>query len=273
MAAILLFGPDALLSLGIFEPGARIGSVQLSGALQETLFTAALFGTILAIGWAGARLAKITSPAGTRRPASFLLGMGIGIAGIAIAVAYAFIAGSAVFAEEAAGDGAGGGIALLAWGCAVVLLQAWAEEYYFRGWLQPVLARAWGQGLAIVTTAFAFAALHFIAGAESPWALVNLMLGGLLFAMLAARGGGIAAATGAHFAWNGSEQLLFGLDPNPGVGTFGSVIDLDLRGVPLWGGSGEGLNASWPMMMALAVVLVPVLILLWPRRTPALTDA
>ncbi|MET0246329.1 MAG: CPBP family intramembrane glutamate endopeptidase, partial [Sphingomonas sp.] len=75
-----------------------------------------------------------------------------------------------------------------------------------------------------------------------------------------ARSGGIAAPIAAHFAWNGSEQLIFGLDPNPGVGPFGSVLDLDLAGAARWGGSAEGLNASVGMTIALLVVLVPLLI-------------
>lgn len=253
LAAILLFGPEALQSLSVL--------LQFSPAWQVTLFTLALFGPILGVGWAGARWANVASSPAVSLPAAFLRGLGLGFAGLSIAVAYAFIAGSAGLGAGEDADGGGRQIALLAWGCAVVLFQAGAEEYYFRGWLQPVLAQRWGQGLAVMATAIAFAALHFIAGATSPWSLINLLLGGVLFGLLAARGGGIGAATGAHFAWNGGEQLLFGLDPNPGVGVFGAVVDLDLGGTPLWGGSPEGLNASLPMTLALVVVLIPLLIL------------
>lgn len=263
LAVILLFAPDAILSLSVFQAGTG-----LSDAWQETVFTLILFGSILLIGAAGARWAKVASPLGTAPLGRFVSGMGLGFAGISIALAYAFIAGSAATGEGAELAG-GKRAALLAGGCALILFQALAEEYYFRGWLQPVLARAWGEGLAVGATAFAFAALHFISGAESPWSLINLTLGGILFALLAAEGRGIAGATGAHFAWNASEQLLFGLDPNPGTGTFGAIIDLDLGGSPLWGGSAEGLNASLPMSMALAVILVPLLIVRCRRRTVA----
>ncbi|KTT68023.1 hypothetical protein [Sphingomonas sanguinis] len=47
-----------------------------------------------------------------------------------------------------------------------------------------------------------------------------------------------------------------GLDPNPGVGAFGAVLDLDLRGASLWGGSDQGLNGSWAMSLSLLALVV-----------------
>ena len=61
-------------------------------------------------------------------------------------------------------------------------------------------------------------------------------------------------------AWNGTEQLMLGLDPNPGVGSFGTLLDFDLTGPSIWGGSEEGLNASLAMSVALAVLLVPLVL-------------
>jgi membrane protease YdiL (CAAX protease family) len=135
------------------------------------------------------------------------------------------------------------------------------EEIFFRGWLQPVLSERFGVAVAVLLSTLAFAALHLMGGARSPTTLVNLFLGGLLFGLLAARGGGIAGAIGAHFAYNWSEQMVLGLDPNPGVGSFGSVLDYDLAGPAWWGGSDEGLNASIAMTIALLALLVPLLVL------------
>jgi hypothetical protein len=145
------------------------------------------------------------------------------------------------------------------WGTALIVLQAGSEEVFFRGWLQPILVKAWGAA-GIATTAVTFAALHLIGGANSVVSVLNLFLGGLLFGLLAARYGGIAAAVAAHFAWNWAEQLLFGLYPNPGNGSFGSILNLDLAGSAWWGGSDEGLNASIAMTFALAILLAPLLI-------------
>ncbi|MGF7473829.1 hypothetical protein WFJ45_24165, partial [Salmonella enterica subsp. enterica serovar Minnesota] len=60
------------------------------------------------------------------------------------------------------------------------------------------------------------------------------------------------------------EQLVLGLVPNPGLGAFGSVMDLELAGATLWGGSEEGLNASLAMTFALAMFVVPLLLLATP---------
>ena len=84
-----------------------------------------------------------------------------------------------------------------------------------------------------------------------------------MFGLLALRTGGIAAATGTHVAWNALEQLLYGLDPNPGIGSFGSVIDKDLIGPALLGGSEDGLNGSLGMTAALMAIVVPLTILGW----------
>ena len=136
-----------------------------------------------------------------------------------------------------------------------------------RGWLQPALARRWGVGPAIVAGALAFAALHIPAGAHAPVSLLNLFGGGLLFGLFAARSGGLAGAIGAHWGWNACEQLVWGLDPNPGVGSFGAVFDYELVGRAIWGGSADGLNGSIGMTVALLALLLPLALL--GRRTTA----
>lgn len=131
---------------------------------------------------------------------------------------------------------------------ALVLLQVLAEEALFRGWLQPRLQRAWGVWPGLVGAAAVFALCHLLAGPLSPTSLVTLLLGGLLFGLLAMRTGGLAAPVGAHFAYNWAEAGGLGLMPAP----YGSVVDLDVVG-PAWlGGSAEGLNASVVTVAVLA---------------------
>jgi uncharacterized protein len=87
--------------------------------------------------------------------------------------------------------------------------------------------------------------------------------------LLAARSGGLSGAIGAHFAWNWTEQILLGIDPNPGLGSFGAIANFELTGPAVWGGSDEGLNASIAMTIALLALLAPLLIL---AKRPARTD-
>lgn len=252
MAAILLAGP------GLVAPLVPAG---WSEAGQEGAFVLGIYGAMVVVALvAGAILRRRVTALGARPGWHLATGVALGLLGICLAATFATIAGGLRF-----GTGQGGSVVLLL-GLVLVLFQAAAEELYFRGWIQPVLARAWGVLPAIGATALAFAGLHMLGAAMAPLSFLNLLLGGLLFGALAAQGGGLASAIGAHFAWNGTEQLVLGLDPNPGIGSFGSLFDLDLVGPAAWGGSVEGLNASLAMAMALVVLLVPLAML---ARNPA----
>lgn len=259
MAALLGLGPGLVERhvLPVLGSGA-------SEASAEALFVVAIFGVMVLLALLAGRVSGIATATPGRAPGrSLAIGTASGLAGIGIAISYSAIAGLVH-----SGTGQASALPILG-GALVVLVQVTGEELYFRGWLQPVIARAWGAPAAIGIVSVLFAALHLLGGALSAVSLINLLLGGILFGLLAARTGGIVAPIAAHFAWNATEQLVFGLDPNPGVGPFGSIFDLDLSGAARWGGSGEGLNASIGMTMALLVVLVPLLIAARGTAEPA----
>jgi uncharacterized protein len=221
----------------------------LSAPAAEGLFTLVVFGGLLLLAVAGGFVTSVRVLAPGREPGrAALVGGALGLVGVLLSAGYAAIAGVVVPGASAAGG------ALIA-GAVVVLAQVVAEEALFRGWLQPLLARSWGAVPAAVASAALFALVHIAGGAWGPLTLLNLFAGGLFFAALAARSGGIAAPVAAHWAWNAGEQLLLGLDPNPGVGSFGAAWDLELAGATLWGGSAQGLNASLAMLVALAAIL------------------
>jgi membrane protease YdiL (CAAX protease family) len=250
--AIVWWGPEAIAAAlpTVIDLDARPRA-------GEAAFTALIFGPMLVVALIGGFFAKVRPFAPGGRPGPNLAtGAAIGLAGVLAAMFYAWLGGD-VTAGATPETGAG---ALLL-GLGVVVLQAGAEEVYFRGWLQPVLQRAWGAVAAVAVTAVVFAALHVVGGARAPLSIVNMVLGGVLFGVLAVRGGGIAGAVGAHVAWNATEQLVLGLDPNPGLGTFGSLLDLELAGASIWGGSEEGLNASLGMTIALVAILAPMAVL------------
>ena len=262
-ALIVLFGP------GLAEAaGGLIGAEDY--AALDTIAVFIIFGLLLGIALAGGAFAKVNPLAPGERPLRMAAtGAGLGLGGLGAAAGYAWLSGAL-----ASGPPAPTGIGLLLWGSLLILFMTAAEEVYFRGWLQPLIAARFGVAAAILLSALAFAALHLMGGARSAVSILNLFLGGLLFGLLAARGGGIAGAAAAHFAWNWSEQILLGVDPNPGVGSFGAFTNLDLTGPALWGGSDEGLNASLAMTLALIAIVVPLLILARARAAaPVLTPA
>lgn len=235
------------------------------GSVVETLFTFIVFAPLIVIALIGAAIDGRNALTPGVRPAGRLaLGLGVGFAGLTMSMLYALVAGTL-----ASGTAPGASAGLLLWGLGVVALQTVAEEVYFRGWLQPALTARWGTAAGVIAAALAFAALHVAGGARAPLSLVNLFLGGLMFGLFAAQGRGIAGAVGVHFAWNASEQLLYGLDPNPGIGGFGAVVDKDLIGATVWGGSGDGLNGSIGMAVVLLAILAPLVMLGWRRLAPA----
>ena len=247
MAGVIIgAGPPLIADLPLAALGAAGG---------EAAFTLLIFGALLIAGVIGGSIGGMRVWRLGERPGKMAaIGVTLGAAGLMGATALAAVSGTVRM------TGGPSGSPLLLAGAVVIAFQVAAEEVFFRGWLQPVLARTTSASVAIGAVAVAFAGLHGLARWPGALGMVNLTLGGVLFGILAARGGGIAGAFGAHVAWNGCEQLLFGLDPNPGVGSFGSLIDLDLVGASDWGGSADGLNASWAMAAALLAMVVPLVI-------------
>jgi membrane protease YdiL (CAAX protease family) len=180
-----------------------------------------------------------------------LLGFVVGFSCLTVALAVTILAGAAhTVANPPNSFGLVPGI-LLAGG--LVLLQCWAEEALFRGWLQPVLCSRWGPWRGLVATTIVFGVAHSVR-TPSLIAVMNATLAGLVFGLLALRTGGLAAPICAHFGYNWAEQSIFGLTPNPGVDAMGSVFNFDLAGPTLFSGGADELNGSISVTLALGTV-------------------
>lgn len=208
-------------------------------------------------------LAAILACAIARRPAwlpergparALAVGVVVGACGFAFSVGMAALAGAVRQGDAGpTGVAALGGVAA---GLVLIAFQAASEEVYFRGWLQPALCARWGAWPGLAVTAILFAGLHLVGGARSSLTLVNLLLGGLMFGLLALRSGGLWAPFGAHLAWNWIESCGLGLEPNPGLGPTGSVVDLDLGGPALWSGGIDTMNGSLGATLVLAALVL-----------------
>ena len=258
VAAAVVAVADLMWVLPLLEAQlpALLGERAGDAALVEFLFNAVIFGVLIIAALIGGAVERRRVIAAGEQPVPMAaIGLAVGGFGVTAAVGYAALSGTLV-----AGQAPSAAVTMLAWGAGTIAIQACGEEIFFRGWLQPGLARRWSLVPALIVTAIAFAALHVIGGARAPVSLLNLLLGGLVFGLFAAQGRGLAAAAAMHWAWNATEQLVWGLDPNPGVGGFGAIADRDLVRQGWWGGSDEGLNASIGMTFVLVAILIPLLL-------------
>lgn len=254
-AAAILLGVPSLFGVLLQVPAIAA----MPPAALETVFTLTIFVPLGLIAFAAVRIGRLPVPIGGHPGRAMAGGLALGIAAFCVSVALCVIAGTAGFgmpAEE--------GIGLLLLETVLLLVQSGAEELYFRGWLQADLQRRWGPWPALGAAALLFAALHFLVAASQPLSFATLLLGGLMFGLAYRKTGSFLVPWGLHFGWNWSEELLFGLYPNPGTGTFGALLNIDLAGSAWWGGTDEGLNASLSSIFVLVAVLAALLA--WPAE-------
>lgn len=213
---------------------------------------------VVALAVAGSLLLRQPLQLGRGSPGLTVGAFPSGIIACAVALGLAAAAGAVV-----ASPGNGAGFALFLAGSLLIGAKAFGEEFLFRGLLQPLLCRAWGAPAAITVAALGFTAIHIAGGWRDPVSLFNITLAGGWFGLLAWRTGGILAPTLAHAGYNWAEEMLFGAAPNPGTGSFGALLDIDLVGPARLGGSADGLNASLLLTAVLAAIILPLL-LRWP---------
>jgi membrane protease YdiL (CAAX protease family) len=82
------------------------------------------------------------------------------------------------------------------------------EEFFFRGFLYPVLARRTGMGMAIFLTALGFGALHALQYAFA-WGLVLIIfLVGVVLTAVRAKTGSVGASFLVHVGYNATLMVL-----------------------------------------------------------------
>jgi uncharacterized protein len=151
-------------------------------------------------------------------------------------------------------------ITLLGW-----LLQAVSEELLFRGWLLSRLNLQFGATAAIIVSAAIFSITHGLNPDTTPIAYFNLFLGGIWFALLANRFGGVAVPVMAHLAWNWLEGSFFGLASKGDDPQGGSVLNFGFTHPTLMAGPGTGLNDGLALGLAF-LLFIGIEIVLRTRR-------
>ena len=257
VTAVVLGGPLVATS-AISAVAPLLGELaeDWSRAASAGVFYLLVFAPLLVLPFIAARVERRRIWLTGRKPvAAGVLGLLMGCGGLAASVAIAAAAGAIMPGQVPATP-----LVALTAGVAVIGFQTTAEEVCFRGWLQPVLCARWGPWAGGAVTAVLFAGLHMIGGGVTLLTALNLLLGGLFFGLLALRTGGLWAPVTAHLGWNWSEAGGLGLEPDPGVGPLGTVLDYDLTGPLLWSGAEARLNGSLATTLVLAVLTAGLLL-------------
>ena len=137
-------------------------------------------------------------------------------------------------------------------GC--LLVAALWEEWLFRGYPMTKIATAYGRTSANLAIAILFSAAHAAEAGFNPIIAANIVFGSMVIGALRFSRGGIPAAWGFHFVWNGVQaaagSTLSGMD-------FGvPVVNWIGRG-PQWASGGEfgaegGIGATVATLTVLA---------------------
>lgn len=108
-----------------------------------------------------------------------------------------------------------------------VFVQSGAEEISCRLFLYQKLARRYRHPVVpIVVSALFFAVLHGLNPGMTPVAFAQILVIGLLFAVLVCYYDALGACIAMHTLWNFTQNIVYGL-PNSGVVSLYSVFKLD----------------------------------------------
>jgi membrane protease YdiL (CAAX protease family) len=254
--AIAVLATAFAIGAGLSEfhigPGSTIASTALDRGLRyaAVLGPLVLWATLAARVWENrAQVAAVASGA-----EAALAGLIVALFTFAAVLLIALVGGNLVLEKALALPGATTLEGVLA-GALLLLFQSSAEEWFFRGWLQPILATRLGVWQGLFAASILFAAAHAVLNVQSIMACVNVFLAGLLFGLLALRFGNLWAPIAAHWTWNWVEQSVVGLTPNPGVDPLGSLFDLKLTGSPLAGAGLDELNGAGAVTVVFIIVV------------------
>ena len=137
-----------------------------------------------------------------------------------------------------------------------VFIQSGAEEISCRLFLYQKLARRYRHPLVpIIVTALFFALLHGFNPGMTPIAFVQLLVIGLLFAVLVCYYDALGACIAMHTTWNFAQNIFYGL-PNSGVVSLYSVFELDAASNGLFFNPVFGVEGSIGAVILLTLTLV-----------------
>ncbi len=147
----------------------------------------------------------------------------------------------------------------LAWAL-VFLLVGFFEESLLRGYLQYTPSRGIGFWWAALLLSFVFALMHTCNVGESPFGLLFVGVGGLVFCLSLWCTKSLWWAVGFHTGWDWGQSYVYGT-PNGGLMMKGHFLAEHPAGNPLWSGGRAGPEGS--LLLLPLLVFVAVCMWMW----------
>lgn len=183
------------------------------------------------------------------------LGGGTVVGLIMAAAALAVVLASGAASLESSGEPLGSYVAAALRVSVVLLVAALAEELVFRGYPLARLSMAFGRPGASVLLAAVFAAGHWWNPGVTALGVVNIALAGLVLSAAFFTRGGLMAAWGVHFGWNGGLSL--GADaPVSGIEFGIPVLDFVPKGATWLTGGSFGPEGGLAATLAMGAALL-----------------
>lgn len=268
-----------LMDQVLFPTKGYLGDESLAGAAWLFMDLALGFGPVILIVWMWLRFfeSRPFSSIGFTRGRvlmKLLGGAALGLAIVSVCFVLMALPGTATV-DLSLNNNLPGATALVS-GLIVAAgwtIQASAEEMLLRGWLLQTTALRYGLVAGIAISSSAFMLIHFMGGTNTGLSSINLVIGGIFYALYALYQGSIWGVCALHAAMNWSEQHLFGFGANSGT-TGGSILELQASGADfITGGSARtGAAGGVPYTIVLLVGVV-ILLLLFRRKSKASSTA
>lgn len=207
-------------------------------------FAPTLLAVLAWVRWVERRSLASIGLVGTKPLKTFLLGLAIGMATVALVVAAIWAAGGMQAAGIAPAWRSPSGLLQIALLLPAFAFQSSVEEVMFRGWLLSTLARRSNVLLAVLLVSLTFAFLHY-----SPQQPLRVVASSVLFSLFACawvlRTGNVWGAMGWHAGWNWLLATGFEL-PVTGINAHLPALLVALRphGVDALTGGAEGPEGS-----------------------------
>lgn len=190
---------------------------------------------------------------------NYLIGLIIGFVAYTAALGIVLLADAAVFEGSTFRNPLLYALICIGW-----IMQGAEEEILCRGFLMPTLAAKLPLWAAILISSSIFGILHIFNNGVTVLSIVNIVLVGIVFALVALRFNSLIPACAFHSVWNWAQGNFYGM-PVSGNYSGPSVMSFSLpEGMDLWTGGAFGIEAG--LGTTIICVVLDAALLLIPQK-------